>query len=153
MKALAWIVGLMLIGGGALPCAPEPFCKCGLNTVEAELARSDAVFTGVVLRVGGLAGTVEAPAAGGAGAAEASWPVALRVDRVWKGAAAGDSIVVADVAICAIGFRPGEPYLVYALRDRDGVLRTSYCMRTRALEQAAADVPLLDAVTGRASRP
>lgn len=149
MRHFAWIVGVMLSGAAAAPCASKPFCKCGMLTVQEELARSDAVFTGEVLRVGAL--TVDArahnPGAGGAVASAAlpgpEWPVTLRVSRVWKGGHP-DSVTVLDAGVCAVGFQQGDSYLVYAIRGDDGVLRTSYCMRTRHLSEVAEDLRVLD---------
>jgi hypothetical protein len=155
MRSFAWIVGVMLSGAAAAPCPTEPFCKCGMLTVQEELARSDAVFMGEVLRVGALTGDADVDAhartagAGGAVAAAApagsAWPVMLRVSRAWKGGNA-DSVTVLDVAVCPVGFHQGDAYLVYAIRGDDGVLRTSYCMRTRLLPGLADDVPLLDSI-------
>ncbi|HEU4883439.1 MAG TPA: hypothetical protein VFT45_14355 [Longimicrobium sp.] len=152
MRYFAWMVGLMLSGTAAAPCVPGTFCKCGILTVQEELARSDAVFTGQVLRVGALAddpavGAHAQTAAGGAVAAVAppgpAWPVTLRVSRAWKGGHP-DSVTVLDAGGCPVGFQQGDSYLVYAIRGDDGVLHTSFCMRTRLLSTVAEDLRVLD---------
>lgn len=51
-----------------------------------------------------------------------------------------------DAGGCAVGFREGDSYLVYAVRGGDGVLRTSYCMRTRHLSEVAEDLRVLGAL-------
>lgn len=40
---------------------------------------------------------------------------------------------------CAVRFRVGREYMVYANRDRTGVVTASVCSRTRELDDAAAD--------------
>jgi hypothetical protein len=156
-----WMI--MLAAAAAPRCEDPPFCKCGLQTVQGELARSDAVFTGVVLHVGEIGGDVVPRGArtqiDSVGSpivtATFGWegepilPVTLRVDHAWKGTAAGDRIVVSDAPMCAVGFRAGGEYVVYAIRGADGILRTSYCMRTRSLPHAADDVRVLDSIAHR----
>jgi hypothetical protein len=155
MRIFAWIAGVMLSGAATAPCAPGSFCKCGMLSVQEEFARSDAVFTGQVLRMGALADdpVVDAPTRNtGAGSAVVAatlpglaWPVTLRVSRAWKGGHP-DSVTILDDGPCSVGFREGDSYLVYAILGNDGVLRTSYCMRTRLLSGVAGDVPLLDSI-------
>lgn len=156
---------LLTAGTAARPCTAAPLCKCARLSVQDELARADAVFSGVVLHVGPPAGRsvlvstrTEFDSAGWPTVTptyrwegEQDTPVTLRVDRGWKGAAAGDSITILNMAICGLGFRVGEAYVVYAVRER-GALRTSYCMRTRALPHAADDARMLDSIT-RAAPP
>lgn len=158
----AWALWLWLAGMAAPWCGDAVPCSCRLNTVEDEFARSHAVFSGVVVRVGELtrdsiipAGETRVDSTGVMSvslpirADDLSWPVTLRVDAAWKGAAAGDSVGIADLGGCPVGFRVGEAYLVYAVRDDQGVLRTSYCMRTRALQVVRDDVRALDSIAPR----
>lgn len=162
IRALAFAL-LMLAGAAAPPCADAAFCKCGLPPVRDELARSDVVFSGGVVHLGELQGG--AMPAGTPGRIDSAgripvsladgWegrqgvPVTLRVDRAWKGVAAGDRVVVLDAAACAVGFQAGQAYVVYAVRW-DGVLATSFCMRTRSLPHAADDARVLDSIAARA---
>jgi hypothetical protein len=155
MRIFAWIAGVMLSGAAAAPCVPESFCKCPMLTVQEEVARSDAVFVGQVLRVGELVDdpapeahrqTAASVAMAAVMPGRLSWPATLRVSRAWKGGHP-DSVTVLDAGSCAVGFREGDSYLVYAIRGGDGVLRTSYCMRTRHLSQMLEDdLRMLDAM-------
>ena len=62
----------------------------------------------------------------------------LRVDRGWKGAATGDTLVVVDSFVRGVGFEAGGRYLVYAARE-DGALRTH--TRTRSENDGCCDSP------------
>ncbi|HEX6039407.1 hypothetical protein [Longimicrobium sp.] len=163
----AWTFPLLMLAGAASPpCADAALCKCPPPPVADELARSEAVFTGVVTRIGEPRGevvvretrtTVDSATGFPVITATYGWegergiPVTLRVDRAWKGMAAGDSVEVLDSELCGVGFQQGEAYVVYAVRE-NGALRTSYCMRTRSLPHAADDARVLDSII-RASRP
>jgi hypothetical protein len=144
----------MMIGGaGPAPCPAAPACSCALRPVEGQLAESDVVFAGRVLHVGAyappLSSTWESAAARVHRPAQ---PVTLRVTQGWKGAAAGDSLVVMNVLPCGVHFQVGQRYLVYADRDDAGALATSFCQRSGPLRVARADVAALDSIA-RAARP
>lgn len=143
---------MLAAGAGPAPCAAAPACSCALRPVEGQLAHSDVVFAGQVLSVGAYA---PAPSSGretAAAAGNPAQPVTLRVTRVWKGAAAGDTLVVMNVLPCGVYFQVGQRYLVYAERDEAGALATTFCQRSAPLRAARADVAALDSLA-RAARP
>jgi hypothetical protein len=69
-------------------------------------------------------------------------PTAFRITRRWKGVAAGTAYVLNSGA-CAVTFERGREYLVYARRDEDGTLSTTFCQGTRPVEQAGEDLRAL----------
>jgi hypothetical protein len=113
---------------GAAPCPAATMCSCAVPSVEIALDRAEAAFTGVVVGGGVF------PGSGGP-----DDPVVFRVTRRFKGAA-GDTVTLVDGGACAVGFRRGEEYMVYANRRYDGVLHTTFCHRSRVLTQAADDL-------------
>ena len=71
--------------------------------------------------------------------------VTLRVSEVWKGPKQRTvwfTTPFADGGSCAIGFKEGREYLVYANGGRDG-LRVDGCSETKQLSNAGADLALL----------
>jgi hypothetical protein len=136
-----WLGWLLL----ALPCGTAPVCKCGIASIEAQFAHSETVFSGTVLRVGGLDGRQPLP----------EQPVTLSVTRVWKGRVAADTVVVRDRYACGAGFTEGTPFLVYAVAEADGRLVTSFCERSRPLSGAPRDgvddLPVLESLAARAT--
>lgn len=129
-----WMLWLMLAGAPA--CGDAPFCSCAIRPAEVSFARAEAVFAGEVVRTGEMGG-------------EPGQPVALRITRRWKGAAA-DTVTVHDAHPCGVYFQPGTEYLVYALRGEGGTLYTTFCARTRPLARAGEDLPVLDALVSAA---
>ncbi|HEX6372197.1 MAG TPA: hypothetical protein VF006_24985 [Longimicrobium sp.] len=104
--------------------------------MQIALERAETAFTGVVVQ-GGVSPEPGRP----------DDPVVFRVTRRFKGVA-GDSITLVDGGSCAVGFRRGEEYVVYAnRRGFDGVLHTTFCHRSRALTQAADDLRVLGEMT------
>lgn len=114
------------------PCARE-MCSCAIPPVERALEGAEVAFTGVVLS--GPGPDVPSP----------EGPLVLRVTRRFKGTL-GETITLHDGGACAVGFRPGTEYVVYATRRYDGVLHTSFCHRSRRLADAADDLRALDAL-------
>jgi hypothetical protein len=154
MTVPAWLGWLLLV----VPCGAAPVCKCGVLAVEDQVARAEAVFSGTVLhveehfvppvvappeRVGpDSSGAIRARGSGGIpGRASA-----LAVTRGWKGAGAGERVVVHELLICPQLFQDGGEYLVYAVRDEHGRLVTSRCERTRPLHEVPDDVRRLDSL-------
>jgi hypothetical protein len=124
---------------GAAPCPIAAMCSCSIPPVEIALERAEVAFTGVVV-AGGVSEHPTGP----------DDPVVFRVTRRFKGAA-DDTVTLVDGGACAVGFRRGEEYMVYADRRYDGVLHTTFCHRSRALTQAADDLRGLREITTAAS--
>jgi hypothetical protein len=158
MTFTAWLGWLLLV----LPCDAAPACKCGLLSVEDQLARAEMVFSGTVLSV---AESFEAPAmappeparqdsggtwtvSSGLGIGMPQRPATLAITRTWKraGDADADSVTVYDLLACTELFQVGTEYLVYAVRRDDGRLVTSRCERSRPLAEVPDDVRLLDSL-------
>lgn len=122
MLAGALVASLLLAGGPYAGAAHA--CTCaGVPTVERQLAESDAVFSGEMVR-GGLEDPVpkDGTMVGG---------IEFRVDESWKGVSGGSAVVYGQDTIyygkldedkmyvgssCAYPFEKGERYLVYASR-------------------------------------
>ncbi len=112
----------------ACSCAPPP-------PPEAALAAATAVFQGTVTRIEPSAtAAVFGPLL----------QVELDVARVWKGPVDRRQVVLTSSsdASCGIAFAAGGSYLIYALDNKPGLLAT-LCSRTRASEEAAADLAAL----------
>lgn len=114
-------------------------CSCSVPSVEIALERAEVAFTGVVV-AGGVSPQPTGP----------DDPVVFRVTRRFKGAA-GDTVTLVDGGACAVGFRRGEEYMVYAGRRYDGVLHTTFCHRSRMLTEAADDLRGLHGTTPAAA--
>jgi hypothetical protein len=149
----AWLGWLLLV----LPAGAAPDSKCGLLSVEDELARAETVFSGTVL---GMAEHYVPPAAppsvpgpdstgaisAGGGMGTPGRATTFAVTRGWKGAAGGDTVMVHDLLPYPQLFRSGAAYLVYAVREENGRLATSRCERTRPLAEVPDDVRQLDSL-------
>jgi hypothetical protein len=72
--------------------------------------------------------------------------VTFKVERMWRGPAVHTIKILTGWGggDCGYQFERGQRYLVYAYVDRDGVLGTSICTRTRELEHAGEDLAFLD---------
>jgi hypothetical protein len=151
-----WLAWLLL----ALPCGSAPACKCVSPGVEEMFARSEMVFTGIVLQAGSLGPPAADPrypaslAAEGVGALVQ--PVTFRLTRAWKGGGADTVTVGHPYLSCGPGFTPGTEYMVYAVHSEYGGLATAGCWRTRELSRlpwdGIDDVPILDSIAPRAAR-
>lgn len=71
--------------------------------------------------------------------------VRFRVFKSWKGATADELIVRTDsqVTMCGVDFGLGRIYLVYAIGEVGGALKTSRCLQTRTIGEAKGDVDVL----------
>ncbi|KQV52560.1 hypothetical protein ASC95_29560 [Pelomonas sp. Root1217] len=76
---------------------------------------------------------------------QAEVAVRFRVFKSWKGAAADELIVRTDsqVTMCGVDFHVGQIYLVYAIGEVGGALKTSRCLHTRAIGEAKGDIDVL----------
>ena len=77
----------------------------------------------------------------GSYAAEATF----RITRWFRGGSAANVVIRGGGSNCDEPFKLGEAWLVYAF-ERDGVVSTSKCTRTRLLGQAGEDVKYLDGI-------
>jgi MYXO-CTERM domain-containing protein len=71
--------------------------------------------------------------------------VTLRVNEVWKGAAAEEIRVhtAGSSAACGYPFVVGTTYLVFAYNDEADPIRVSLCSRTAPIEDAKEDIEFL----------
>jgi hypothetical protein len=109
--------------------------------VHENLQRSDAVFTGRVLRI-----TEDH-------SFEPSWRVHLSVDRAWKGVHTQQITIwtAKTGAYCGVDFEPEQRYVVYATRyvGREasraarGALWVSLCSGTRLIDNTSEDLSQL----------
>lgn len=66
----------------------------------------------------------------------------VRVERVWRGEAAGvvDVSTGAGGGDCGYSFRSGQQYVIYAYKGPQGTLSTNICTPTKLLSKASADL-------------
>jgi hypothetical protein len=127
---------LLATRADAAPCAAVAgACKCAFNAPADELARSQAVFSGFVVRNEARRFTqVWSDSAGALVATNLpGLAITLRVTRGWKGVSAGDTLTLVDMHLCGASYGEGEEYLVYARDEGTGDLSTSFCQRTRLI--------------------
>lgn len=112
-------------------------CSCAyMPPIEEQVARSDVIFAGEVLKVEQLRG---------------SWTVQVlfEVSDIWKGTNASQVMIYtgSSGADCGYEFRVGQHYLVYAQESQfyssDEQLVTTICDRTRLLVTADEDLAAL----------
>ena len=115
-------------------------CSCvAPGPPQQEMEAADAVFTARVV-------SAEAAEQRTGDFRLQRMKVALELDRVWKGCAEGDEVVLwtgLGGGDCGYGFEAGKRYLIYAYETDDGALTTSICSRTRPLERAQEDFAAL----------
>jgi len=136
MKGRLWplvlVAGVLLLTPGRALA-----CLCVAPGLPAEeMARSAAVLAGRVLRI-------DAPRGGMVSTGDPVH-VVFQVERVWKGPAVHNLVIVTarHSVSCGFPFEVGEEYLVYA-RAAGGELHTSICSRTAPLAAAAVDLVAL----------
>lgn len=139
---------LVLLGAlAAFPCVPR--CACApeapdtTNAIHVAIEGADAILLGRVIDVE----RVYLP--GDADEGFADWrEVTLAVERRWKGTADRTVRVRTPwhASLCGFPFEDGREYLVYALVDEDGRLRTDACTRTSEKEFAGEDILMLDRI-------
>jgi hypothetical protein len=117
-------------------------CTCArLATPCGGFSSAAAVFVG---RVESVARTTGARA------------VTLRVTESFRGTSADTVVVVTGQTgpQCAVPFKVGREYFVYAARaDESGALTTNRCSRTREIEDAAADLTFARALEQGSAPP
>lgn len=136
MKGRLWplvlVAGVLLLTPGRALA-----CLCVAPGLPAEeMARSAAVLAGRVLRI-------DAPRGGMVSTGDPVH-VVFQVERVWKGPAVHNLVIVTarHSVSCGFPFEVGQEYLVYA-RAVEGELHTSICSRTAPLAAAGEDLAAL----------
>jgi hypothetical protein len=117
-------------------------CSCVGGDALVKLNRSNAVFTGKVIEVGGTSkfdfGRLR--------------EYTFQVDQAWKGVTTNTVTIYSydgSSASCGFSFTKGETYLVYTNEAQDGRLQTNLCNGNVMLSQAGEDLNLLGPATIR----
>jgi hypothetical protein len=114
-------------------------CSCAMSpSVQEELQRKTAVFSGKVVKLSGSGkGFIRSSAD----------PVAVtfEVDQVWKGEVKPKLIVntAMSSASCGYEFQMNTDYLVYANSDGNGKQTTIICDRTKPIADSTEDLAVL----------
>ena len=79
--------------------------------------------------------------------------VHLTIERIGRGVQGGEVDVWTGLGggDCAFDFKPGQRYVVYASRHKDGTLSTGICSRTRLASEADEDLAYLSAAPASGS--
>ena len=124
-------IGIVRIGEASAQCT----CIRTYPTAFDELKASETVFIGEVLNVE----TIERPYKHRPDAYDLE--IKFKVKKVWRKGIDQQIALRFLVDGCISSFDKGVEYLVYAYRDKEGLLRTSCCCsRTRPLAKAAKDL-------------
>ncbi len=119
---------------------PNAFaCDCTLASIEGALSSSDAVFTGKVSKIEYLDNPLQK-------SPEPRTIVTFNVSQWWKGSNEKQAVLhtVHNYFTCnGFWFKENEEYLVYASKQDDGTLGTSFCKRTTILARANEDLTKL----------
>jgi hypothetical protein len=103
-------------------------CKCaGPPSIEKELERSNAVFSGKVIDIDNNRNNQK---------------ILFEVEEAWKGVSKTQIILTDEQSSCSLNFSEGKSYLVYAY-DFQGDLTTNICDRTKELSSAKDDLEYL----------
>jgi hypothetical protein len=107
--------------------------------------QADAVFVGRVLQVSPDYKDYEASNRIG------RRTVLIALEQSFRGVAGEQVKLESDVSDCEFRFEAGEPYFVYAYRDKaTNTLETSGCSRTTSLAHAKEDLAFLEQLSGGA---
>ena len=102
-------------------------CRCLRKKPSRDLSHFATVFTGKVTEVDHRSGKTK-----------------FQVDRIWKGARAGEIVISGGNSSCDWYFEKGESYLVYALSSPETRTYTTHkCTRTGRLADATEDLEVL----------
>ena len=138
------LVVTFIVGIAALFALPQVCFACSCIPAESpaeSAAKASAVFRAQVVAVERLEGRQ------GAQYQRAT----LRVDTVWKGTVATETMVYtgSNSADCGYPFQPGGEYIIYANTNTatndwpSAALTTSICSRTRPVAEVADDLAAL----------
>lgn len=136
---------LLVLSAAFLTVAPitaQQPCDCGTTLAPcAGYWGATTVFTGRLERI-----TRDA-----SGLRRATFTILER----HRGISASDVVITTGPAgqRCSLSLRPGREYIVYATPDESGALTTNVCLRTREIEDAAADVAYLRALKDGSAPP
>lgn len=112
-------------------------CRCQpTGTPTEELADSDAVFSGRVIKIVNRK----------SGDPPISVEAVFTVVKAWKGVEKKQVSVytASHSTMCGFKFSKGERYLIYANLNDKKELFTSFCTRTKSLDNAREDIEELD---------
>ncbi|MFF5205284.1 hypothetical protein [Streptosporangium sp. NPDC000396] len=144
------ILAVLLFLAATLAIAPGTACACSCARLEpkAQVGQSAAVFTGTVVAVRQVEGTLSGP--------RPPMVYTFRVDQVYKGKASVEFDVAtnADGASCGYDFDTGSRYLVFASEGESGTfeidpgvpLRTTLCSGNRRVQAGEAPLRMGDGV-------
>lgn len=124
------LVGGVLLLAGWVSAAPASACSCAPTGTAEQFAAADTVFSGRL---------TSREVLGGSSSDDPAVHL-FAVDAVQKGSASADQTVVsaASGASCGLELAGNGPFLVFATRDDDGVLRADLCGGTAELTPGLA---------------
>lgn len=153
-SAAAWV--LLVMGLQLLLAPPALACRCSTPTLEEAFARADAVFEAKILSLGPRCESPTEPVRdirqdSGDPSPRDPWSllqgscggqrVELLITRSWKGNVGEPSTIrTSRGGACGYSFEKGRQYLIFAFRDKEGLLWTDICTRTRAAKDARQDL-------------
>jgi hypothetical protein len=111
-------------------------CSCAGGNITEKLERSDAVFTGRVIEIGGTKN-------GDIGKLR---KYTFEVDQAWKGQITKNTSIYSydgGEASCGYKFKDNESYLVYSYLGTDGELETNFCTGNTEYQKAKSELGLL----------
>jgi hypothetical protein len=111
-------------------------CRCLPRKPSADMSHSAAVFAGKVIKVRFRQTPYET----------GRYTVTFEVGQVWKGEAKKKITLITRASSCAVLFREGESYLVFASAFNDGNesgLTTHKCSGTGLVSDREEDIKLL----------
>ena len=141
LVALCFVVGTWL---AAPAVAHACSCNSPLPSSPASARAFDVVFAGTMTRLERPEAWLRVNPDGSVelGFGEGPSRATFDVHRVYRGRDAREVVLTLDRS-CDPPFKVGQEWLVYAL-EREGIVATSVCSRTRLREEAASDVEYLD---------
>lgn len=146
------LLGLICLVTGAM-AGTAMACSCGNESnVQIALEQADAVFAGRVIALKLAPRLSEDPTVS---FAIEDLEVTVAVHSRWKGEITAETLVYTAFTCCVCGFpfQIGEEYLIYALADDEGKLRTSICSQTALLANASDDLGLLGNLSPASLKP
>lgn len=132
--------------------APAAFAlSCAQPQVNAAvIGETDVIFEGVVTgekrMVGGEEEDVTVKL-------DKTASFTFQVTRSWKGVQKGDVLTIGRNTYWGDGFQMGQPYLVFASRDKDNVLTAELCGPTVPLQYAGAYKQALESYFAGQAQP
>jgi len=130
LSILAFVFSFGVVDAMACSCDLPPLHQSQKQLVTRARKTSQAVFSGVVLKINEAGYGVR---------------VSFKVDAFWKGGLPAEIVVTTGRGYgdCGYQFEKGQRYLVYAYGSDSASLVTNICQRTAPYAEAAADVMVL----------